>query len=594
MRASFFAFLVCLAVGVGCSVANLASATPATAANSGANARDLPEKKSVARYYNNARYSISRGMYREALHEIETGLRLDPGYAPFWVQKALVLAKLGQYEESMELTTLALGAMPDSRELQLQAVENLLALNKDDKARAISEIARHFTILGPVRLPGTVAALTEDFGRHDSRFTQILQALAVSASLPAPDQAVVTALLDNKPQRAAQLLREAINAATSGQTRNKTQLRLLGALNILTAESLQKQGKTNEAEALFAQGAALGYSKEKMLESKGNTYFETQAYDKAAQIYSENWRSATDPVLWAVNAANAYAGTGHKDEAWKILQQARTAYSEDVWLLGQLYLRMALAGKNTELQSFSHELEELGLPLALAYGTFLVARHNGDIPSMNAARENAVQHASTITLVHEQGDMRRIMKDLGFTGDESPMGRQAVRLRAQGWDFWNRGQYEDAYIYWLDSISLMPDQASKAITFNLATQFLHQNMPDKALSLLHKQFPDLSAMEFALPFILHEQWYALEPLLKNMATPSNPSLAPWYALAKAYSALKNGNAEGLEDKVKHLLATAPPHSARTVTVPDSQMGTAKVILDRERYVALLKSFFTEL
>lgn len=596
MRTSSLVFFLCLSLAVGlyCSLENQASAAPAITSSPDASGRMLPEKQSVARYYNNVRYSISRGMYHEALQEIETGLRLDPGYAPFWVQKALVLAKLGQYEESMALTTLALGAMPDSRELQLQAVENLMDLNKNDKARTVRELAKYFAMLGADRLPVTAAALTEDFGKHDSRFTQILQAMVVSENLPLAEQDVVVALLDGKVQHAAKLLQKIVDTGKSDQVKNQAQRRLAGALSILTAEKLEQQGKTNQAENFYAQGTALGYNKEKMLASKGDTYLEVRAYDRAAQVYAEHWRSATDPVLWAVKAANAFSATGQRDQAWKILRQARTAYSEDVWLLGQLYLRMAQAGRNAELQNFSHELEQLGLPVALEYGKFLVAQHNVDIPAANALRERVVQHAAGLTFVHEQEDMRRIMKDLGFTGNESPLARQAVRLRGQGWDLWNRGHYEDAYLYWLDSISLNPDQVSRAATFSMATQLLHQKMPEKALTLLGKQFPHLSAMELALPFIAQEQWYVLDPLLASMPPPSDPSLASWHALARAHSALKSGTVEGFEGKVKNLLATAPPSKAQTVLVADNQLGIVKHTLDREAYIALLKVFFTEL
>lgn len=596
MRVPSLAFLICmaLAVGMGFIMINPASAEPAMALSPETNGRALAEKKSVARYYNKANYAISRGMYQEALQDIETGLKLDPGYAPFLSQKAHILAKQGQYKESMELTTLALGALPESRELHLQAIENLLTLNKDDNARAIKELAKHFNMLDPDKLPGTLAALTEDFGKHDSKFTLILQAIAVTENLPAPEQAVLNSLLDGKAQRAAELLQEAVAAAGSGQTKKKNQRRLLGALSILTAEKLEQQGKNRAAEALYAQSTKLGYSKEKMLESKGNTYIDMRAYDCAAQVYSENWRSATDPVLWAVNAANAFSALGNNEQACKILAQARTGYSEDGWLLGQLYLRMVLAGKKSELQSFSHELEQSGLPVALEYGKFLVAQHDDNILVMNVARERVVQFASGMTFVHEQEYMKRIMKDLGFTGDESPLARQAVRLRGQGWDFWNRGQYEEAYLYWFDSISLMPDQVSKSATLSMATQLLLQNMPDKALALLNKQFPGFPAMNFALPFILHGEWYALEPLLKTMSTPTDSSLKPWYALAQVYSALKNGNPEGFDNKVKNLLATAPPSEAHAVTIPDKQMGTVRAILDPKSYTALLKSLFAEL
>ena len=596
MRTPSLAFLICLAlaIGVGGSLANVTLAAPATTPSADASDHALAEKNTVVRYYNRIHYYISRSMYNEALQEIEHGLRLDPGYAPFLLQKALVLAKLGQGEESMALTTLAIGAMPDNRELQLLAVENLLTLNKDDKAHANRELADFFAMLGPDRLPDTVVVLTEDFGRHDSRFTQILQAMAASQSLPAPEQAIMIALLDGKPQHAAELLRKAVNSEASGLSRDQAQLRFLGAMSILTAEKLELQGKTGEAEALYAQGVTLGYSKEKMLESKGDTHLEAHAYDKAANVYAEHWRSATDPGLWAVKAANVFSATGRKDKALEILRQARTAYSEDIWLLGQLYLRMALAGKETELQDLSRELEELGLPVALEYGKFLVARQNNNMATANAAKEGVVQHASGITFVYEQEAMRRILKDLGFTGNESPLARQAVRLRNQGWDFWNLGQYEDAYLYWLDSISLMPDPMSEGTTFRMATLLLQQNLPEKALTLLHKQFPKSSPMEFVLPLVFHEQWSALEPLLKSMTPPSAPNLAPWYALALAHSALKNGTVEGLDDKVKNFLATAPPSGATTVTVPDSQVGTTRLTLDQKLYADLLKSFFTEL
>ena len=467
-----------------------------------------PEKFSAAYYYNRANYALSREMYAEALEEINKGMDLDPAFLPFIMQKALVLSRLARHDDAARFYSLALEAKPDDARLAALAVENLQSRRKDDAAGLSADLVRFFSGLSVEVTPELLKLLAERQEQNSAVFLPALRAAGAAGKLSDEEQAVLKACLANNGTVAAGLLRR-----QGDVPRGTAPLRAV--FNAMTARALQMSGKQDDAEAFYRQAAEQGFNQETLNAIKAETYLHMQEQKKAAEVYEKGWRIATSPQVWAVRAADAYAASGNMKDACDILQKAAKVAPHDLYLQGQLYYRLAQAGKSAELKALEQQLAGSGQNIAVNFGKFLFARQSRNRGEMQKARQAVVDHVDDVSAVHAQDDIRLIVASLGFSGAQAPQEQQADLMRNNGWELWDSGKIDDAYVSWRDSVALDPQHGQKAGP-SMCAVLLQQGRTAEAMELFRMQYPDLPMFSLALYLIKDRQWSAVYPLLRTI------------------------------------------------------------------------------
>ena len=544
-----------------------------------------PEKFSAAYYYNRANYALSREMYAEALEEINKGMDLDPAFLPFIMQKALVLSRLSRHDDAARFYALALEAKPDDARLAALAVENLQGRRKEDAAGLSADLVRFFSGLSVEVTPELLKLLAERQEQNSAVFLPALRAAGAAGKLSDEEQAVLKACLANNGTVAAALLRRQGDAP-----RGTSPLRAL--FDTMTARALQMAGKQDEAEDFYRQAAEQGFNQETLNAIKAETYLHMQEQKKAAVVYEKGWRIATSPQVWAVRAADAYAASGNIKDACDILQKAAKVAPHDLYLQGQLYYRMAQAGKTAELKALEQQLAAGGQNIAVNFGKFLFARQNKNRDEMQKARQAVVDHVDDVSAVHAQDDIRLIVASLGFSGAQAPQEQQADLMRNNGWELWDSGKIDDAYVSWRDSVALDPQHGQKAGP-SMCAVLLQQGRTAEAMELFRMQYPELPMFSLALYLIKDRQWSAVYPLLRSIAAPSGAN-APWYALALAAGALDVADNRTVEASARALLALDPPQQGHTVSIPAAESGTGQLQLSGALYQSVLAEYLGKL
>lgn len=556
-----------------------------SASDAGKTSGAAPEKLSAAYYYNRANYAISREMYDEALAEIDSGMDLDPGFLPFITQKALVLSRLSRHEDAARFYSLALEARPDDARLAALAAENIQSSRANDPAALSTDLARFFTDLSVQVTPALLKLLAERQEQNDAVFLPALRAAGAVGKLTDEEQAVLKACLANNGTVAAALLRRQNDWPQGSEP-------LRAVFEAMTARALQLAGKTDDADVFYQQAAARGFSQETLNAIKAQAYLSRNEQKKAATVYEQGWRMASSPQVWAVRAADAYAASGSIKEASEILEKAAKIAPHDLYLQGQLYYRLAQAGKSAELKALEQKLEAGGNDIAVNFGKFLLARQNKKREEMQKAREAVEEHVDDVSAVHPQDDIRLIVASLGFSGSRPPQEQQANLMRSNGWELWDSGKIDDAYISWRDSIALDPQHGQKAGP-SMCAVLLQQGRTADAMELFRMQYPEMPVFSLALYLIKDKQWSAAYPLLRSMAAPSGAN-APWYALALAAGALEGGDARAVETSARALLALNPPQESYTVSIPAAESGVGQLQLSSSQYLSMLSEYLGKL
>ena len=544
-----------------------------------------PEKFSAAYFYNRANYAISREMYAEALEEINKGMDLDPAFLPFIMQKALVLSRLARHDDAARFYALALEAKPDDARLAALAVENLQNRRKNDAAGLSADLVRFFSGISVEVTPELLKLLAERQEQNSAVFLPALRAAGAAGKFSDEDQAVLKACLANNGTVAAGLLRRQGNASPNAAP-------LRAVFEAMTARALQLAGKQEDAEAFYRQAADLGFNQETLNAIKAETYLHMQDQKKAAMVYEKGWRIASSPQVWAVRAADAYAASGNIKDSCDILQKAAKVAPHDLYLQGQLYYRLAQAGKSAELKALERQLAGSGQNIAVNFGKFLFARQSKNRDEMQKARQAVVDHVDDVSAVHTQDDIRLIVASLGFSGAQAPQEQQADLMRNNGWELWDSGKIDDAYISWRDSIALDPQHGQKAGP-SMCAVLLQQGKTAEAMELFRMQYPDMPMFSLALYLIKDKQWSAAYPLLRSIAAPSGAN-APWYALALAAGALNGGDNQAVETSASALLALNPPQQSHTVAIPAAESGVGQLQLSSELYQSVLAEYLGKL
>ncbi|MFC4679043.1 hypothetical protein [Desulfovibrio legallii] len=544
-----------------------------------------PEKLSAAYYYNRANYAFSREMYAEALAEIDKGMDLDPGFLPFIIQKALVLSRLSRHEDAARFYALALEAKPDDARLAALAVENFQSRRKDDAAGLSADLVRFFSGLAVEVTPELIKLLAERQEQNAAVFLPALRAAGAAGKLTDEELAVLNACLANNGTVAAALLRR-----QNGWPSGAAPLRAVFA--VMTARALQLAGKQDEADAFYRQAAELDFSQETLNSIKAQTYLRLNEPQKAATVYEQGWRIAASPQVWAVRAADAYAASGELMGACAILEKAAKVAPHDLFLQGQLYYRLAQAGENAALKALEQKLDAAGNGIAVNFGKFLFARQSKNREAMQLARQAVVEHVDDVSAVHAQNDIRLIVASLGFSGAQTPQEQQAELMRNSGWELWDSGKIDDAYIAWRDSIAIDPLHGQKAGPA-MCVVLLQQGKTADAIGLFHMQYPEMPLFSLALYLVKDRQFSAVYPLLRSMAAPSGANAA-WYTLALAAGALEAGDSRAVEASATAVLAGSPPQERHVVNIPMTDAGVGQLQLSGQLYSSIFAEYLSKL
>ena len=579
-RFLFLSFLLAL-----CCCMSTAPVCAQNGAGAGSRPGTEPEKLSAAYYYNRANYAISREMYAEALDEINKGMDLDPGFLPFIMQKGLVLSRLSRHDDAARYYSLALEAKPDDARLAALAVENLQSRHKDDSAGLSSDLVKFFSGLSVQVTPELLKLLAERQDQNNAVFLPALRAAGAAGKLTDDEQAVLKACQANNGTVAAALLRRQDTWPAEAKP-------LRAVLEVMTARALQLAGKQDEAEVFYRQAAEQGFSEETLSAVKAETYQHMNEPKKAAGVYEKTWRIATTPQVWAVRAADAFATSGSIGEACDILEKAAKIAPHDLYLQGQLYFRLAQAGKTAELKALEEKLEAGDENIAVNFGRFLRARQTKNTEAMQKARQAVVEHVDDVSAVHAQEDIRLIVASLGFSGAQAPQEQQAELMRNNGWELWDSGRIDDAYVSWRDAVALDPLHSQKAGP-GMCVVLLQQGKTAEAVELFHLQYPEMPVFSLALYLIKDRQWSAVYPLLRFMAPPSGAN-APWYALALAAGALEQGDNRAVETSARALFASATPLESRIVSIPVPDQGVGQLQLSGALYLSALSEYMGKL
>lgn len=336
----------------------------------------------------------------------------------------------------------------------------------------------------------------------------------------------------------------------------------------------------------------MGFNQEVLSDIKAQAYLQLNEPKKAAEVYEQGWRMASNPQVWAVRAADAYAASGNIMEAAEILEKAAKVSPHDLYLQGQLYYRLAQAGKSAELATLEQELEAGGDNVAVNFGKFLVARQSKNREAIQKTRQAVVEHVYDVSAVHTRDDIRLIVASLGFTGAQVPQERQADLMRANGWDLWDKGKMDDAFISWRDSVALDPRHGRGAGP-SMCSVLLQQGRTADAMQLFRMQYPELPIFSLALYMMKDKRWSAAYPLLLSIPAPSGAD-APWYALAMAAGALERGDNRAVETSARALLALAPPRGNLIANIPVGDEGAGRLQLDRSLYETIFAEYLGKL
>lgn len=588
----YSSLLLTLCCGLAASSA-CAQESPATRSRLGMDRAETTEfstgtdsdKLSAAYYFNRANYAISREMYAEALGEIDRGMDIDPGFLPFITQKALVLSRLSRHEEAARYYALALEARPDDANLATMAVENLQSRFKGNSAALSADLVGFFKRLSEQVTPELLKSLAERQEQNKAVFIPALRAAGAAGKLTDDDQAVLAACLANNGAGAAALLRQQTNWPSGSKP-------LRAVFGAMTARALQLAGKQDEADVFYNLAAEQGFSAETLNAIKAQTYLRLNDKKSAAAVYEKSWRMASNPQVWAVQAADAYAATGDITSACAILEKAAKIAPHDYYLLGQLYYRLAQAGKSNELKALEHDLEARGNNISLNFGKFLLASDSKNRQDIQKFRMAVVEHVYDVSAVHFQNDIRLIVASLGFGGTQAPQKEQADLMRFKGWDLWDSGKIDDAYVSWRDAVALDPLHGQKAGPA-MCVALLRQGRIADAMELFRMQYPKLPMFSLALYLLKDKQWSAAYPLLLAMSAPTGAE-APWYALALASGSLEGGDRNAVENSARALLDLDPPQKSLSADIPAVDVVTESLQLNSALYQTLLAEYLGKL
>lgn len=543
------------------------------------------DKLSAAYYFNRANYAISREMYAEAMGEIDRGMDIDPGFLPFITQKALVLSRLSRHEEAARFYSLALEARPNDAQLAMMAAENLQSRFKGNSAALSNDLVGFFRGLSGQVTPELLKILAERQEQNAALFVPALRAASAAGKLTDEQQAVLAACLANNGVGAAALLRSQNNWPNGSQP-------LRAVFGAMTARALQMAGKQNEADAFYHLAAEQGFNQEALNSIKAQAYLRLNDPNKAAEVYEQSWRMASNPQVWAVQAADAFAAAGNIASASAILEKAAKIAPHDYYLMGQLYYRLAQAGKSKELKVLEQDLAARGNGISANFGRFLFARESQNRQEMAKFRQAVVEHVYDVSAVHYQNDIRLIIASLGFGGTQAPQKEQADLMRFKGWDLWDSGKIDDAYVSWRDSIALDPLHGQMAGP-SMSVALLRQGRISDAMELFRLQYPKLPMFSFALYLLKEKQWSAAYPLLLSMPAPTGAE-APWYALALASGSLEGGDRSAVENSARALLDLDPPQKSLTADIPVADAVSEPLVLNSTLYQALFAEYLGKL
>ena len=551
---------------------------------------DSSDRISVIGEYNKAKAALEHKEYDEVLNYIEQGLKLDPAYMPFLYLKATAFSKLNRYAEAAPLFEMLTVSAHGNSELHLLAINNLIKLYGENTKQLTSELKRYFSCIDQQSAPVILQNVAQGYTSHDKEFKDIVRALLAAGQLTEPMQKALQLYLDGNASQTAKLIEQ---MAPQNIGPSPAHNPFWATMYMLTAEEMQAQMGHDAALAnqMYSSALALGYNKEKLYATKAEKSFNNQDFSGAATIYASFWRQASDPAIWAAEAAKSYARANRLDKSVEILKSALVASPNHHYLLGLLYYYLDTSGNTAALSALSGKLEQQSQIIALDFGKYLVAQRRQDQQETLRYAEKIQQHLKFVSSMHIQDTAAPIIDKLPQYAARSPLVQQTNLMRNMGWTMWHDKRYADAYAYWRDSAMVNPRNERSAVPV-LCALLIQENMIPQALELFKIYYPSLSPISLVMSYVANNQWYVAQPLLANGAASAVP--AAWQKLLAALAALKNGTEQQVADTAKSLFAGAAEISRIDITLPVNDSGLTSIDLNKAYYGKLLLEYLTEL
>lgn len=548
------------------------------------------DKTSEIGVYNGAKTALQHKAYNEVLDYVEEGLKLDPAFMPFLYLKATALSNLNRYAEAAPIFEMVTVSASGNSGLHVLAIKNLIKLYSDNSALQKSELERYFSRVEQQSVPAIFQNTAQAYLTHGDEFKAIAGALHATGLLSEPIQKILQSYLYGNATQTAKLLEQ---IAPKNMEASPARNPLLATMFMLTAEELQaqKEHDTVLVNRMYARALALGYDKEKSSGTRAEKLFDNHDYAEAAAVYASFWRQASDPAIWAANAAKSYARAKRLDKSIEILKTALTASPNHHYLLGLLYYYLNISGDKAALANLSSKLEAQNQRLALDFGKYLVAVELNDQENILRYAGTIQQHLKFVSSMHIQDTVVSIAENLPQYKLRTPLEEQTFMMRDVGWTLWKEGRYADAYAYWRDS-SMANQENGRTSVLGMCALLIKENMIPQALDLFKIYYPSLKPISLVMSYVANDQWYAAQPLLAGEATATLPAV--WQKLLAGLAALKNGTQQEVEDTAQSLFAEPTDAIHISIALPVNDSGLTRIELDKPYFAKLLLEYLTEL
>ena len=560
----------------------------------GAHAETAREESatSVANLYRQVQSAMGGKRYTEALALVNEGLEQDPNYTPLLRQHAFLLVKLGKNQEAAKAIAIALAAMPEDVELNLMAVDTILAQRGKKPDAVKQDLTTLFARTEPAVLPNLVSKLVARYN-DDKRIHSMLEPLAISNTLEPPEQRILQTWLAGDTHKAATMLKD----NTAGLTSQNSRAPVYSALSYLTAASLEGKDTLGLSAELSDIAGTLGFDPDKIAMVKARHFIAAGQPHKAGETFKEFWKESAEPNRMAVDAAQAFIKSGDTANALSMLRAALVSSPREPYLQGQYLYMLSQYGNPLERDAYVKQLRSQGDMLALRYGEYLAARYGEeDIGPAGEARATLVQTLYSTTHVHPQESLAYIENSIGILRPGSAAGEVARRFRKQGWEAWVAGRHRQAYGYWRDALEIGLPQDEDFI-LNICKLLYQQNMVAESRTLLNQHLPDTPLSALGVNMTQDNDWTALRSSLRN----SSPGgkLASWRNLAIAHNAAQTGTPEEILYATAALALSDPPPDSVTINSPqglqadEAQPHTLTRAYYGQIFTSLLQELFSQ-
>lgn len=507
-------------------------------------------------YLQRAQVATGKGDYKEALVQVDAGLKADPAYFPLYKQKAVILALRQEHELALEAAAFYLEKHPDDADLRMLELSSLLELKRVDQFKEklgslpLKNLPDDTVLNLVVRMHGapayaeTLTRLLDEAAPKGEKTGALLEALRqLRAGEPARTMAALRAF---KPNPGAE--RE-----------------LAGKLAFETGLAFAQRQQLEEARVAFDFAKTFGVAEVNIRRELGWVLRKQGDAAGAAEQWLAAVKQSTDPAQWYGWILDALMEAGQWDKAEAAMAEALQRTPDNAQLQAKRMVVLDALGRQNDLVSLQFELENAGATEALALGRALLQKRAGrataaagilrDAKLDDKYRQEYVdllrQSAATLQAQGRHADAEAaLLEMLEISPGNVPL------MRDIGWALWAQDKRAEALDMWTMAIDYGLDNP-KALAEQVTFLLVEKDNIDLALEF---QRVHLGGDVFSLAMRAKAaKRYDLAQKLFQRALTQN--LHPLHArLLLAEAALENGDNDAaravLEVFVKEPLATA--------------------------------------